>query len=77
MSKIRFKKLFCLGFIGEDRLFRSRDCIYNIPEEVEEYFFQKYKNRFGHVLFFNLAGGLVIKPLRELTADEMKYFGII
>lgn len=76
MSEIRFKSLFCLGYIGEGKFVHSRGGL-NVYNEVVQYFYQKYKDKPGSVIFFNLTGGLVIKQLRDLTINEMKYFEII
>lgn len=78
MSKIRFKQLLCLGCIGaqgENNL--NRDGSLELESEIREYFYQKYKDKPGSVLFFNAAGGLVIKKVEDLTIPEMQYFGII
>lgn len=77
MSKIRFKQLLCLGAIGEkgeNRL--NRDGSLELEPEIQEYFFQKYKNKPGSILFFNAAGGLVVKRREDLTLAEKQYFGI-
>lgn len=76
MSKIRFMSLLCLGYVGEGKFIRSRDCDH-IYEEIIDYFYNRYKNKPGSVIFFNLEGNLVVKQFRDLTINEMEHFKII
>lgn len=78
MSKIRFQHLLCIGSIGakgENNL--NLDDSICLEPEIKEYFYQKYKNKPGSVLFFNKTGALVIKKIEDLTVPEMRYFGVI
>lgn len=78
MTRIRFKQLLCLGHIGANgENFLNRDGSLELEPAIELYFYQKYKDKPGSVLFFNTTGGLVVKQLKDLTFPEMCYFGVI
>lgn len=72
------RNLLCLGYIGtngENFLDINHDI--NIEPEIVEYFYQRFKNRPGAVLFFNKSGQLVIKQCKDIELEDARYFGLL
>lgn len=71
------KALLCIGYIGangENYLNPKNEL--DIEPEILAYFYQKYKEKPGVALFFNRSGGLVVKPVRDLSIEQARYFGL-
>jgi len=82
MTNIRFKNMYCAGYIGfngENYIKDDRDndffgfVMFN---EVALYFYNKLKHKPGSVIFFNKVGNMVVKHFTELTIDEVNYFSL-
>lgn len=71
------KNLLCIGYIGANgENFLNLKNELNIEPEIIAYFYNKYREKHGVALFFNRSGGLVVKPVRDLSVDQAQYFGL-
>lgn len=76
MSEIRFKKMFCLGLIGENDICGGFEAELTFIPEIKQYFIWKYAPKCGCVLFINKEGKPIFIRRSDMSADEIEYYGV-